>query len=856
MNLRLKILLTLIAVFITYVVTDAAIHQYVVIPRFVALERFQATRDLQRAHKSIEHEINNLHLALELPTKWNDLPDYAGQAFTRFDRLRDKRARNLALPLDLLVVLDNTGRIIQQSTYPPELVTPPETETFASEPLSITHPLVARSLSLTPADAATGIRGLMMTDHGPMFVLARPLFHAQTEHADRVPHADGVIVMGRFFDMKAVLDTAEQADVAFRIRPLAQLMPAERDLLGSELKHYLNRLDHRSAAPVETRELNDNFLVAQSVFTDFEGTPILITHARVRRDISQEGQIAMHYAIGSLVVAAFVVLSILLLLLQKIVITPLHQLSDHANRMGPEGNFSARSEINRDDEFGDLATNIDMMVARLRQLSSSNQQLHIEISHRKSAESELQHAATHDSLTQLPNRTHLKQVLEARFENRDLRPQCCDALIFLDLDNFKIINDSLGHAAGDELLMAIGERLQSAVAAVTQQSETQVQPLVARLGGDEFVIFLGNVANEQVGTQFAEQIRRDLIGRYTVSGHEWTLGTSLGIAFSNDSATTPEELMRNADLAMYRAKFSGKQCLAVFDHAMHASVLKRLELEEAIRTVLTDGGLRLVYQPIFDVASGQIVGLESLVRWIHSTKGLINPSEFIPVAEEIGLIVPIGRWILEEACRTIHQLNASRIDGPPISISVNVSKRQLTDPDFVTILQDVLTKQRVLPSQLNLEITESMIMDSPEQVADRLSQIRKLGIRLHMDDFGTGHSSLSCLHRFPIDVLKIDRSFVSTMEVGDDYESIIHAIITLAHNLNTKVIAEGIETTRQLQQLRNLRCDFGQGYLYSKPAPIEELEHLLARNVNEPMLAPEFGFTTFDDRDAMMPVAR
>ncbi|MFG0261257.1 MAG: EAL domain-containing protein [Novipirellula sp. JB048] len=854
MNLRLKILLTLIAVFIAYVVIDSAIHQYVVIPRFVALERYQATRDLQRCHKIIDHEIANLHRCFELPSQWSDLDDYAAQAFTRLDRLCSHDENHSGSPLDLLLVLDARGRIIREVVH---CSVPRGTPSVASEPWSIRHPLMAGVLSQA-AGQRQDIRGLTMTDHGPMFVLARPIVPDPAAPAQGVPTApaQGVVVIGRFLDLPAVLATAERADVAFRIRPLAELRPAEWELLNGELKAFLSRVDPRTTAPIKTRELNEDYLIAESALTDFAGDPILVTHARVRRDISQEGQIAMHYAIGSLVLAAFVVLSILLWLLQKIVITPLDLLSNHATRMGPDSNFSARSEISRNDEFGDLATNIDMMVARLRQLSSSNQRLHNEINHRKSAESELQHAATHDSLTQLPNRIHLKQVLEARFEHRDLRPDCCDALIFLDLDNLKIINDSLGHAVGDALLVSIGKRLQSAVQTISLQAETKIQHLVARLGGDEFVILLGNVANEQVATQFGEQIRTELTGRYSVAGHELTLGTSLGIAFSNDAVTTPEELMRNADLAMYRAKFRGKQCLAVFDHAMHASVLRRLELEEALQTVLKDGGLQLVYQPIFNIVSGRVEGLESLVRWQHETKGLINPAEFIPVAEETGLIVPIGRWILTEACRAIRHINEQYGGRDPISVGVNVSKRQLSDPAFVTTLQEVLAHERVSPEQLNLEITESMIMDNPEQVADRLSKIRELGIRLHMDDFGTGHSSLSCLHRFPIDVLKIDRSFVSTMEAGDDYESIIHAIITLAHNLNTQVIAEGIETTRQLQQLRDLKCDFGQGYLYSKPQPIEALHPLLSSRDTEPMRNPQFGFATVTTSYPVMPASQ
>ncbi|TWT76276.1 Cyclic di-GMP phosphodiesterase Gmr [Planctomycetes bacterium CA13] len=495
---------------------------------------------------------------------------------------------------------------------------------------------------------------------------------------------------------------------------------------------------------------------------------------------------------------------------------------------------------------------------QLERLRETNEQLEREIGSRKLAETELQYAATHDHLTKLPNRNFLKRVLTERFASA-VDSACCDALIFLDLDNFKVINDSLGHAIGDELLIQVAERLQAVVDKVNREA-TAASPclledepcllddelmlsMVARLGGDEFVVFLIGNDNEDSIIELAEEIRSLLCHPYQVLEHELTLGTSLGIAFCSETATTPEELMRNADLAMYRAKFSGKQRLAVFDHAMHEKMSKRLELEEALRTVIKDGGLRLVYQPIFDMYSGAVNGLESLVRWDHATKGLISPVDFVPVAEETGLIVAIGRWILEEACRTICRLNLHGEIENTIPISVNVSKRQIIEHDFVDLLEDVLQEYQVPARLLNLEITESLIMESPEQIVERLNRISRLGVQIHMDDFGTGHSSLSCLHRFPIDVLKIDRSFVSTMKPGDDYESIIHAIITLAHNLDTKVIAEGIETPQQLQQLRDLECDFGQGYLYCKPKSIEGLTDLLLGVGPVPATTPEYGFS-------------
>ncbi len=469
---------------------------------------------------------------------------------------------------------------------------------------------------------------------------------------------------------------------------------------------------------------------------------------------------------------------------------------------------------------------------QIEQLREANDRLQHEIGHRQLAENKLAHAATHDHLTKLPNRNYLKTVLAQRFDEQDLPPLQTDALIFMDLDNFKLVNDSLGHVIGDELLIQIAGRLQAALDEYSGHDSVgpaPVQNLVARLGGDEFVLFLADVESQDSAIRFAETIRTEVCCQYELGGNSVAVGASLGIAFSSsDMGSTAEQMMRNADLAMYRAKFTGKRCLAVFDQEMHAAVLKRLELEDALRDSLQDGYLHLVFQPIFNVASGKIIGLESLLRWDHPEIGTISPNEFIPIAEETGLIVPIGKWVLEEACRTIRQLNLSLAEENRVMVAVNVSKRQIVAPGFVRMLEQILRDNQIAGNQLNLEITESMIMDNPEEIVDILHEIRKLGVRLYMDDFGTGHSSLSCLHRFPIDVLKIDRSFVSTMEANDDYETIIHAIIALAHNLGTQVVAEGIETENQLGRLRDIECDLGQGYYFSEPRPIADLLGLLS----------------------------
>lgn len=472
---------------------------------------------------------------------------------------------------------------------------------------------------------------------------------------------------------------------------------------------------------------------------------------------------------------------------------------------------------------------------QLNALESTNRQLLAEVGQRRTAEHRLEHAASHDSLTGLPNRDYIRKAIAAQIaeRSREERPRierpCGEqgALLFLDLDNFKFINDSLGHSVGDEMLIQLSRRMES----ICQQAERDysLKSTVARLGGDEFVILLDDLNDPQDAVHLATLLKDGLVRQYALKGHDVAMGVSIGVAYFPESIERPEQLMKNADLAMYRAKFSGKQCIAVFDEAMHQVATRRLGLEGALREAVGNNEFSLRFQPIVKVGNGMLVGFESLLRWRRSDGTEVGPDEFIPLAEETGLIRSIGQWVLENACRTIARVNRDRLNSQLLTISVNVSQRQVVDPAFADEVAEILQRHGVDGNSLILEITESVVMDSPETVVDRLLELKRLGIRLYMDDFGTGHSSLSCLHRYPIDALKIDHSLVSTIESKADFESIVHAIITLAHNLNSSVVAEGIETAAELECLDDLNCDFGQGYFFSKPVPESQIDELIVR---------------------------
>lgn len=436
----------------------------------------------------------------------------------------------------------------------------------------------------------------------------------------------------------------------------------------------------------------------------------------------------------------------------------------------------------------------------------------------KESKDRFRHAALHDALTGLPNRTLFTEYLHKAIERGNRDPQFIFAVLFLDFDRFKYVNDSLGHNFGDRLLVEISNRLRECV----RQMDS-----VARFGGDEFAILLDGIHAPALAVHIAERIQQAMTAPFHIEGHETFLTTSVGIALSTDGYDRPEEMLRDADIAMYRAKDGGKARYEIFAKTMHAQTLSRLHLENDLRRAVERREFFLVYQPIVRVGSGQLAGFEALVRWRHPERGIVPPLEFIPMAEETGLIVPLGRWVLEEACRQVREWQNESPAFRALTLSVNLSGRQLNNPKLIQEVKDILFDTGFDPSCLKLEITESVVMENAEASTILLKQLRDLGLQLSIDDFGTGYSSLSYLHRFPVTTLKIDRSFVSRMGQGDENLEIVRTIVTLAKNLNMDVVAEGIETQEQRAQLHALDCQFGQGYLFSPPLNVADVQNYM-----------------------------
>ena len=443
------------------------------------------------------------------------------------------------------------------------------------------------------------------------------------------------------------------------------------------------------------------------------------------------------------------------------------------------------------------------------------------------------HAAYHDALTGLPNRNFFIDTLKDLLQKSRDNSESNFAVLFLDLNRFKTINDSLGHSMGDRLIKNVAKRLSGMV---------RDEDIVARFSGDKFGVVLSDLLTKDEATSFADRLARRLAEPYTLDGRQVFTSAKIGIAYGNSKYPEAEDILRDADIAMYYSK-DNEENYVIFDQKMHIRAVTRLQLETDLRFAIERNEFELYYQPIISLDSASLVGFEALVRWNHPQRGLVPPNEFIPISESTGLIIPMTVQILNSACRQVVEWQSRSTNGPPLSIAVNLSGKHFGHPALVEQINTVLSETGIDPALLKLELTESAVMENAETAILMLKQIKETGVQISIDDFGTGYSSLSYLHRFPIDLLKVDRSFVSAMEENTENGEIVRTVIALAKALNLKVVAEGIESIHQYHQLRVLGCEYGQGFLFSKPLPVADIERLLMdksrwQNILPPANAP------------------
>ncbi len=442
-----------------------------------------------------------------------------------------------------------------------------------------------------------------------------------------------------------------------------------------------------------------------------------------------------------------------------------------------------------------------------------------DITKQKLAEEQLLHDAFHDALTGLPNRPLITDRIGKAIWRSKRREDYLFAVLSIDLDSFKVINDGLGHLAGDRLLLAIAKRLEDGL---------RTNDSIARVGGDEFIILLDGLKHDHDAANVAKRLSDALAKPYRLCGQQVFTTPSIGIALSSTGYDRPEDMIRDADTAMFKAKTAGRGKFQVFDRAMHEQAIERLQLEGALRYAIDSRQFIVHYQPIVNLESGLLAGFEALVRWPHPTRGLMHPAQFIPIAEETGLIIGIGKWVLEEACEQLKQWSRKFAEHAPLMMSVNLSGRQLAQPDMIDNARRAIERSQVDATRLKLEITESVLMEHAGAAGKQLQALRELGIGLSIDDFGTGYSSLSYLHRFSLDTLKVDQSFISEIREAGQKPQVVQAIVSLAHNLDMDVVAEGVTSQAQLEAARSLGCEYGQGFYFSPPIPAIQADEMIA----------------------------
>jgi diguanylate cyclase (GGDEF)-like protein len=480
--------------------------------------------------------------------------------------------------------------------------------------------------------------------------------------------------------------------------------------------------------------------------------------------------------------------------------------------------FFTDKAIERDETLLELMSQIGMQLGRVIE--------------RKHAEDRLIHDASHDALTSLPNRALFLDRLNQTIVRHEHNGATQFAVLFIDLDRFKVVNDSLGHLAGDDLIVQVAGRLKGSLrrsdrAVRSESGHGGGDGTLARLGGDEFTILLTDILDPSDAVRVANRVQEALRKPFAIEGQEIYTSASIGIASSTTGYACANDILRDADLAMYRAKALGKARTELYDQDLHSAAMKRLTLESDLRRALANNEFVLHYQPIVSLGTQEIVGFEALVRWQNPNGKLVYPGEFIDVTEDTGLIVFLGMWVLREACETTRRLQEEFSREETFTISINISPRQFTQPDLVAQVRQIVTETGIDPHTVRLEITESVTAGDAERVVSVLSQLKDIGIRLSIDDFGTGYSSLSYLQRFPLDVLKIDRSFVSAMDKSAESLQIVRTIMSLAQSLGMSVVAEGTELQTQVSQLKSLGCEFGQGYFFSKPIDATAIRSLL-----------------------------
>jgi len=811
-KLRNKVLISISIVWIIFLALTYFNSKFFLLRSFIQVELARTDRNLGRIDQALDQNNNALYTFTSDWAHWDDLYAYMQGKKPDFIPGNINMTAFQNSTVNFMTFWDVNGKLMMGTAVDTD------NGKFIAYPKKLQDFLYPNSKLLSRKDLNKDLRGYVLLPGGVMEVVAIGI-----SNGDKTMPSLGAMVTGRWLSPLILKKIADQTKLNVELILPHQLQS------DSHLNDIFKTISENKTGH-SSENIDDDNLYGYSVIRDIDDHPIAMFRMKDTRSVYKTGVEAVRYYLTSFAILAVAFSLLMIWLLRQLVVRRLEKLNRDVSEISETNSLSRRVDTSGNDELSTVSAEINHMLSlieasqekleqrveqRTEELKTTNVKLEQEITERKSVEKELiihkehlAHLAHYDSLTSLPNRVLFNGSLNKAIEHANRHNKKL-AILFIDLDRFKNVNDAFGHPTGDRLLKEIAQRFTAAL---------RTGDILSRFGGDEFIILLPNIQNQDQINPVAEKLIETCANPVWIDNRDFFITASIGICIYPDDGTSLEELQKNADMAMYRAKRSGGGVLQYFTSEMNTEAHEHAQLETALRKAIQKGDeFVLHYQPKLDVKQGTITGAEALIRWESPELGFISPAKFIPLAEESGLIMAIGEWTLREACRASHAWQ--KAGYPPIKVAVNLSPKQFRHQDVPKLVKGILAETGLDAKWLELEITETAVMDNVDTGINTMLEICNMGVSIAMDDFGTGYTSISYLKRFPVSVLKVDQSFIKELPQNRDDMAIVTGIIALAHSLSMKVVAEGVETAEQMQFLADNECDIVQGYYLSRPLP-------------------------------------
>jgi diguanylate cyclase (GGDEF)-like protein len=811
MKLRNKILIVIGLAWIVFLALTYAGSNYFLLRSFLSLEKDRADKDLGRADQALDQFSYSLFTYTSDWSHWNDLYDFMQGKNPSFVPNNLNMTAFVNSTINLMSYWDKEGKLVVGTAVNTD------TAKYIGYQQGLEKYIYPGSLLLDRKDVKNDIRGFILTSDGIMMIAA-----IAVTDGDIIQPPLGASVFGRLLSDKIMQKIEDATKLSLNLYLVDQIKNDPN--LTKSFEAAINSPNGHTNTPI-----SETSLQGYTIIKDIYDKPIGMFQMTSPRLIYMTGVKAIHYYLISFFILGVLFSVIMLWLLRILVIKRLERLDKDVSEISENNELSRRVDESGSDELSSVSNKINHMMSiieasqlklehrvkeRTQELQKTNVQLQQEIAERKTVEKELiihkEHLvrlAHYDSLTSLPNRVFFSEMLNKTL-NHSRRHNKTLAILFIDLDRFKNINDALGHPIGDLVLKEVASRFSTVLRA---------GDVLARLGGDEFILLINDINHPKFASPIAEKLLQLCAQSIKVGTHEFFITTSIGICIFPGDGDSLEDLLKNADMAMYKAKRSGGGVFQYYTKEMNQEAHEHIKLEASLRKAINNNEFVLYYQPKLNLSDGSMMGVEALIRWESPELGMVSPAKFIPLAEETGLIMQIGEWALREACRANKSWQNQGYKS--ISTAVNLSPKQFRHQDIAQLVKTILSETGLNPELLELEITETAVMDNVDAAINRLNAIKEMGVKITIDDFGTGYTSISYLKQFPVSVLKIDQSFIKGVPDNQDDVAITTAVIALAHSLNMKVVAEGVETPEQLQYLADHDCDMVQGYYLSRPLP-------------------------------------